>query len=426
MTGWDLTVIRNDDCVSLPLAFSLADRDLMTKKIVILGTPGFVERPERFGNADLLKAVGANSGNLVFQLATTKILSGNIYHIGFSGRPYGDWHALNKLDYFVFPAANHLRADADWTLLTKYLKQQRAPLVVLGLGAQAEHGADPARAARELRANASVVEFVDTLRSQAVLITVRGPFSEAVCHEMGLTNVLRLGCPSQFLHADPALGQTLRAQMDAIASSASPARIAITASAPNELHGWRRDAETRLVSWLPAAPGLYVQQSCDDALFDGQTGRLNPAEASDLARLFSGLGAPNGHGDIEAALKRDFRIYFDARTWIDDLAHVDLAIGTRIHGNMAAIAATKPGVLIVHDARVAELADQMHVPSLEYAEFKPCTTPQEAVARVRFDAAAFDAGRQARARLLLDAFAKIGLEGSPHLHGLADGRPHAA
>jgi hypothetical protein len=74
LTGWDLTVIRNDDCVSLPLAFSLADRDLMTKKIVILGTPGFVERPERFGNADLLKAVGANSGNLVFQLATTKII----------------------------------------------------------------------------------------------------------------------------------------------------------------------------------------------------------------------------------------------------------------------------------------------------------------------------------------------------------------
>jgi hypothetical protein len=205
-------------------------------------------------------------------------------------KPFGTW------DYFVFPAANHLRADADWTLLTKYLKQQRAPLVVLGLGAQAEHGADPARAARELRANASVVEFVDTLRSQAVLITVRGPFSEAVCHEMSLTNVVRLGCPSQFLHADPALGQTLRARMDAIANSASPARIAITASAPNELHGWRRDAETRLVSWLPAAPGLYVQQSCDDALFDGQTGRLNPAEASDLARLFSGMGAPNNRG----------------------------------------------------------------------------------------------------------------------------------
>lgn len=188
----------------------------MTRKTVILGTPGYVQEPSRFGNADLLKAVGANTGNLIFQLAAARLIAGSVTHVGFSGRTYGDREAFSGLDFLVSPAANHLRSDADWTLLNKFLRQQRAPLVVLGVGAQADADADPALLAPRLRSNPSVGEFVSILRDKAVLVTVRGAFSEAVCHEMGLADVVPIGCPSQFLHASPNLGRDLRARMDVI------------------------------------------------------------------------------------------------------------------------------------------------------------------------------------------------------------------
>ncbi|MCC7253465.1 polysaccharide pyruvyl transferase family protein [Hyphomicrobium sp.] len=387
-------------------------------KTAFLGTPGFIPEPDRFSNAELMKAAGANTGNLVFQLASTEIVDGQLEHIGVSGKGYGDITVFRGLNFFVFPAANHLRADGSWDLLTKFLRSLRVPLVVLGLGAQAAHGESPTQTVSEIRSNSSVMDFVDLLKTKTALVTVRGAFTEAVCHELGLRDVLRIGCPSQFINPDVALGQSIARQL-AEAKSRESFPIAVTASAPNELHGWRRDVEARLFSWLATNGGLYIQQSCETELFNGPAGLLNGEATYELDRLREQL-APDMPLDIfVSTLARHFRMHFDARAWMEDLSSVSLAIGTRIHGNMAALAASRPGVLVIHDARVGELADEMNVPKVFADAFHDASTVQDILARTVFDPVAFDAARSRKAGLLATAFERIGLPPSRHLLNLA-------
>lgn len=404
------------------------------KKTAFLATPGFVPMPQRFGNADLLKAVGANSGNLMFQLAATRLVGGHLEHVGFSGKPYNDPDVFRDLDCFVFPAANHLREDADWTLLTGFLKTVRAPLIILGLGAQADHGADASATASRLRENRTVMEFVEVLSGKAKLITVRGAFSEAVCRELGLADTLRLGCPSQFLNPSPRLGVEIEEQLGALRNDRNPARVAMTASAPRELEGWRADIEARLFQWTSGSRGLYVQQSCEDWFFDGPDGMLARLDKSQWRYAHRRI-APSMAGDaFEEALHASFRVYFDARRWIDDLSNVDLVIGTRIHGNMAALAASRPGIVVSHDARVSELADEMHVPQVEAEAVLGARSYRDVLEAVRFDGNTFDEARGRKAGHLVNAFSALGIPASDHLMKLAaagastdlDGTPAAA
>lgn len=391
----------------------------LANKTAFLGTPGKVIHPERFSNADLLKAVGANTGNLVFQLAATRLFAGSTEHVGFSGKGYGDPTVYRGLDHFIFPAANHLRADGNWTLLTNFLHTVRVPLVILGLGAQADHGAGIKQTADACQANASVMAFVELIKAKAALITVRGAFTEAVCHEIGLPNVLRIGCPSQFINEDNNLGTSIARQFDEICDDVGSQRFALAASAPNELKGWRSRAESQMFDWLGKNGGLYIQQSCSDRLFNGPDGRLAMRETYEIDQLRRKIAPDMNGARFRHALAEKFRIYFDAQHWIEDLKDLRFVIGTRIHGNMAALAASRPGVLVVHDARVAELAEEMHVPKVGAAIFEEKPSIADVLQRAEFDAAVFDAARRHKARALVEAFSRIGVAVSEHLHRLA-------
>lgn len=389
------------------------------KKTAFLGTPGLVPSPERFSNPDLLKAVGANSGNLLFQYAATRLIGGTKEHVGFSGKPYGDASVFRGLDYFVFPAANHLRSDGDWKLLTGFLKLIKAPLIVLGLGAQAEQGADPRKTADAIRENQSVVDLVTLFAERAQLITVRGKFSEAVCHELGLRNVVRLGCQSQFINPDPALGATVVRQLAELRAGDGSARIGLTASAPNELHGWRGRLEEKLFDWVDRSDGLYVQQSCEDWFFNGAQGHLAELAEPHLAYAHAHIAPAMGRNEFLAALRAAFRLYFDAGRWIAEVGEMDMMIGTRIHGNMAALAASRPGILVVHDARVTELATEMHIPQVEGDVVIGAKDYAEVLNEVEFDAAAFDKARVEKATRLVEEFEQLGVPPSDHLANLA-------
>ena len=98
---------------------------------------------------------------------------------------------------------------------------------------------------------------------------------------------------------------------------------------------------------------------------------------------------------------------------------LDFSIGTRLHGNMAAIAAGRPAVLISHDGRTGELAKTMHLPHLSIKDLTSAATPQAALSKVAFDPAAFDNWRQKTAQTLCSHLTQVGLVPSAHLAALA-------
>ncbi|WP_349371493.1 polysaccharide pyruvyl transferase family protein [Salinarimonas sp.] len=385
-----------------------------------LGTSGFVPEPERFTLEDRMKAVGANSGNLMFQLAASRIIGGEQRHIGFANRSYGDAQAYKGLTHFVFPAANHLRLGSDWTLLVKFLRTIRVPLVVLGLGAQAALGADADRVAAALEADENIAEFVAVVREKAALVSVRGEFSAQVCRRLGLERVIATGCPSLMLNASPRVGATAaRALADPATLAQGP--FAVTAANPRELSGITERIERRLFAWLAERDGLYVQQSGPTPLMSTSGSDGLAADPDELRAAHRAL-APDMRPDLFGyAFGRSTRLYFDARTWIGDLERCKFALGARLHGNMAALAAGVPGIVVPVDSRTDELADCMCLARLAADDLLEAGSLEDALQRVRFDGAAYDASRRAKAAELVAAFESIGLAPSQHLLGLARG-----
>jgi hypothetical protein len=400
----------------------------LASAFAILGTPGHVRDPQRFGDESLLRVLGANSGNLMFQYATSQIIDAPLIHIGMAETPYTDTGALRGARMLVFPAAIHLRSGADWTGLCNYLGNLWLPLVVLGLGVQPPGPGGERDTIAALRADAQVMRLVAVLREKAVFVSVRGAYSQMICEELGLAGTEILGCPSALLNPDPAAGQAMAARLAALrgrlaANPVAPLRLAVTAAAPFEIQADppKRDLERRLVAWAMAARGLYVQQSGGVAAMQAANGQWHalPRETRRAITTVLAPGSDSDGGGFWAFMVGSGRFYLDAAAWREAMRGMDVVLGTRLHGNMAAIAAGTPGVLIAQDDGTGELCQTMHLPHLPPEAAMAAPSLAAALEEVLFDAAAFDAWRTATARRMAAVFARLGIPLSAQVHRLA-------
>lgn len=408
----------------------------MTAHFAFMGTSGQVHAPQRFSPEELLSVLGANSGNLIFQYAAARIIDAPQVHFGLSDTAYSDRHAIDTAQALVFPAANHLRAGADWSGLNRFLEDANKPLIVLGLGAQAsgqsspqsgekidpqtgaptDHTspADPKTLITALTDTPSLRRMLDIFRERALFVSVRGAFSAQVCAGLGLPDVVPLGCPSALLNPNPGLGRALSAQFDALRQMPHP-QIAITAAAPFEVaHDIpRRTLERRLFGWTQQHGGLYVQQSGGPAAMhaaSGQWHRISDTDRASIAWVLDPEASPDAATNpaaVWAHLRAHGRFYLSAAAWIAAMGTRDVVLGSRAHGTMAALAAGTPGVLIAHDSRTSELAQTMHLPRIDARAATQARTVAEAMGHVQFDGAAFDLWRQQTAATLTAAFDRL-------------------
>jgi hypothetical protein len=71
------------------------------------------------------------------------------------------------------------------------------------------------------------------------------------------------------------------------------------------------------------------------------------------------------------------RVPVDPATWISELRSYDFAYGTRIHGNIAALLAGTPSVVLVHDSRTLELSRYFELPHRMLRDVPADIHPQE-------------------------------------------------
>ena len=118
---------------------------------------------------------------------------------------------------------------------------------------------------------------------------------------------------------------------------------------------------------------------------------------------------------FESFWTKNFRIFFNAKRWIDNISSYPFALGMRIHGNMAALAAGRPGGLVTHDSRVTELAEEMRIPTVDADVLRFSNCVGDILNRVKFDADSFDSSRRMKASQLIDELSKLGIPTSHHL-----------
>lgn len=299
----------------------------------------------------------SNSGNYLFQHAIWKSLATPGTEIVSNGTlserewpEEGDAERINEqFDAFVIPLANAFRPDFAKRLdkLTALIKDLTVPVTVIGVGAQA----GVAMSTEGLAVmNDTVKAFVGAVLDRSASIGVRGEFTQKYLTGLGFPadSVDIIGCPSLFLHG-PDL--TITKRLDAIT------------------------ADSRLaLNLTPEVPGIGAFATTQAARHPNLT--YIGQDANDLRLLLWGVPFPHVDDELTPThmghplYQSDrYRLFLDTWTWYDFLATQDFAYGTRFHGNVAALLARTPAMLLAHDSRTLELADYHQMPHRIVSEF---------------------------------------------------------
>lgn len=326
--------------------------------------------------------IGTNSGNLIFSQAAVRMLTTSRTSVAtdiFNAKKADAAWINERFDHFVIPLANAFRPDFSEHLeqMSACIEQLKIPVTVFGVGAQAVGEGDPA----ELAPLASHVRrFVGAVLNRSASIGVRGEFTARYLKSLGFgsSQVEIIGCPSMFLtdgvERVPTRAPELTPQ-SRVAINLTPHINGI-----REMAEWHRKAYRNI---------RYVAQDSRDLRIFLQRGWDTPQEDLD--------GAPITPRDpILAPATTAF--YLDPRTWIEELAQVDVAFGTRIHGNVAALLAGRPAYVLAHDSRTLELARYFEIPYTDVSGPRGVTDVNAAELFANADYAAMKSNHASRLR----------------------------
>ena len=291
--------------------------------------------------------IGDNVGNLVFSQATYRLLATRDTVVSTSRLSNGNAQQINaKYDHLVIPLANAFRVSflSGLDALSDLIERLTIPVSVVSVGAQAtvegsyKHAADIAP---------SVRRFVRAVLDRSPTIGVRGEFTRDYIRDLGFgdEHVEVVGCPSLYMYG-PNL--SVKKKVEALTERS---RIALNVSP------YVKSIGPVALDHAQRYPNLsYLAQNRDTLalLLYGTYPEVNH-------RKNSAVGVPV---TLEHPLIREDRVRFflDPYSWIASLADYDFSFGTRIHGNIVAVLAGTPGLVLAHDSRTLELAEYHHIP----------------------------------------------------------------
>ena len=291
--------------------------------------------------------IASNSGNILFAQSVYKALSTsdnelicNQYKVSRDAD-----FINNNYDAFVIPLANAFRPSFSKQLdaLTALIRQLKIPCVVVGVGAQTNLKLDMLRSSP---IDDSVKNFVSAVLDRSTSIGVRGELTREYLARLGFTAVDTIGCPSMYLHGGRI---DVRKTREKIGPESS---VSMNLTRGMNEPTWQLFRRT----WKRYPKLTYVAQ-----------------DRSDFEYLYWGRPIIDGikKGDafpskINHPLYTSDRIrmYVDAKTWLDGMKAFEFAFGTRIHGNVFALLAGTPAVVLAHDSRTLELSQFYDIPHI--------------------------------------------------------------
>ena len=316
-------------------------------------------------------AFGGNPGNLLFTQAVHEVLSVPGVEVVSNGyvndrvAPTPELVARinEEFDAFVIPLANAFRSTflPELRRMTDLVRQLDIPVVVVGVGAQTVPSAvELPEEVREVTA-----AFVSAVLDRSAKVGVRGEVTQRCLAALGFgdEHVEVIGCPSLFGAGRDALVHKRVTEL----STDSPVAANVTLSRPRMGAILRRAAERY--------PHLtYVPQTLVE-----------------LRMLLWGEPVPGGIDPVMPITVDDplyradrIRMFVDAEPWYAFMREQDFAFGTRLHGNIAALAAGTPAYLLTYDSRTTEVADYHGMPHARLGSVAEDVDPSSLYERADF------------------------------------------
>jgi hypothetical protein len=363
---------------------------------------------------ELFAYVGHNNGNLAFVHAIRQHVQAPMAVYGW-GTPAATLR--REVDLLVMPCANQLGKHSDLGGLARTLAAADVPVVAIGLGAQA------GKESHDVELTPGTLAWLQTvarLRPRRTRPTSRcaGRTPSGRCSGSASTGVVRGGCPSMFLNPRPTSGCASRPAPSACPEACAwPRRTSSGPAAPTS-----SSSSVSMVSdsWFP---GSYVPQSMSDMI------KISRDEfhtiAPDVLEAIRRFVAPHLSLELFQEWCRQYaRSFYDVPSWMDHLrplrphrrrplprrgarpaGRADRADDHRRHPHQGALRGDRRAERRVEDLRGPVTRRTLHD-------------------RVRrFDGAAYDELRAARAATYVDFLVGNGIAPAPYLLGLARRTP---
>jgi hypothetical protein len=324
------------------------------KRICFWGAPAHVPPFESLSQG--LELTGANTGNIFIGHGLFHGLecAHKAFHPGFGAIPAERLH--EHFDMLFVPASNFVGNGVDLTAHADYFARTRVPIFCFGLGSQLRPGEAPSLKPGTQR-------LLHLLAERGGSIGVRGAFTAEVLWRMGIRNTSIVGCPSL-------LGLRPDALERLAGATPSLDKVALNLSNNVRRHALNPDAmrasENGLFQRLLGENTFYVLQNerpemeLLSAMAAGESAKVASA-VQQIAEIFE---VSASREDLKAFLERRIRMFFAVDDWVGCMATMSLSIGSRFHGNIAALLAGTPSLCLVHDMRTRELCELLRLPHL--------------------------------------------------------------
>lgn len=313
-----------------------------------VGAPYRVDGGLSFDDAFL--ATGSNTGNLLIGNGLFRELRGEL--VCRTGSEDPRWIEEN-FDKIVIPAANFIHTGFDFGWLYEFLRDVRLPVFITGLGAQSPTEDSMVRVPDGTR------NFLALVSERAVTIGVRGYYTAEVLRSFGIQNVRVVGCPSIFTSCKPVI-HIERPVFE------RDMRIVVNGSRNVVSHSFSRNdairVESAILNYAMQYRLPYVLQNEFPELTIAAGIDLEGQRLREIESIIASFGI-NCSVDQYVDYFRGFgRFFYSVKEWVDWFNDYDFSIGSRFHGNIAALLAGKPAVVVVHDSRTKEMCEFINIP----------------------------------------------------------------
>ena len=339
----------------MPVKLSRFDVSAPGKRICFWGAPTNSQLPS--GNLlDQLAMSGANTGNMFIGhgLFHNTICEKKSYIANLHAIPAEHFH--EEYDFLFIPASNFINVSSDLGAHYEYFSRTKVPILCFGLGSQLlPH--------QEITLKPGTERLIRLISERSGSVGVRGAFTAEVLNKMGIRNVSLTGCPSLLSFTDDHMKRLTagRPSLDKLAVNFSnnvrrhaidPASFSVTEnnlfrSALNLNSFYILQNETPEIELLAAI-------AADD----------KPQAEAILKRIGTAFDVNEPESQVDNYLKWRTRVFFSVDDWINCMTTMTGSVGSRFHGNIAALLAGTPALFLVHDMRTLELCELLRVPHL--------------------------------------------------------------
>lgn len=325
------------------------------QRVLFVSIETRIDPPGRAGMDEWYRSVGRNLGNLLFtnalwrQVAWTYALA--------SRSDFDPDFANEHFDLVVIAASSWLYSGFEFSSLVNSVERLRIPVVMVGLGVQAQERTGIPRVSESaLRLTALVAE-----RSAAV--GVRGFFTAEVLDHYGIKKVQVVGCPSLYFH--------VCGQQPIVKAPAAPkvivagTRFYVSRAELSESEQWQRTIYRGAL-----ANGWDILLQSERPELDWLLTGADLGLGEDVKAVTADYYGASGPTEIQKFILERGQVYMDVHQWLSSMCTYDLFLGSRIHGAVAALLAGTPALLLEDDARTSELAEFADIPRLRLSDLR--------------------------------------------------------